>query len=114
MRFALCWGFAWRWQPAVPAPGASTDAAGGGEKEAAAAAPENGAVPGGAQESGILAAQLPQDGRKLIMNAELAVEALDFDKTLAALRVAAGCGGRVSLIYLSGGRGGQRRTLCAL
>ncbi|PWL89489.1 MAG: hypothetical protein DBY17_01160 [Oscillospiraceae bacterium] len=94
--------------------GASTDAAGGGEKEAAAAAPENGAVPGGAQESGILAAQLPQDGRKLIMNAELAVEALDFDKTLAALRVAAdAAGGYLSSTYLEGGAdSGARYAHC--
>ena len=71
-------------------------------------------MPGGAQESGILAAQLPQDGRKLIMNAELAVEALDFDKTLAALRVAAdAAGGYLSSTYLEGGAdSGARYAHC--
>ena len=75
-------------------PATTADEAGEEASGMTAAAQESGAVPGGIQEGGTLAAQLPQDGRRLIMNAELTVEALDFD--------------------LSGGQSGQRRTLCAL
>ena len=84
-------------------PATAADEAGEEASGMTAAAQESGAVPGGIQEGGTLAAQLPQDGRRLIMNAELTVEALDFDQTLAALRAAADeAGGYLSSTYLEG------------
>lgn len=68
-----------------------------------AAAQEDSAQASTLEAGGTTALQLPQDGRKLIMNAELTVEALDFDATLTALREAAEqAGGYVSSTYLEG------------
>ena len=84
-------------------PATTADEAGEEASGMTAAAQESGAVPGGIQEGGTLAAPLPLDGRRLIMNAELTVEALDFDQTLAALRAAADeAGGYLSSTYLEG------------
>ena len=95
-------------------PATAADEAGEEASGMTAAAHESGAVPGGAQEGSALTAQLPQDGRRLIMNAELTVEALDFDQTLAALRAAADeAGGYLSSTYLEGGAdSGARYAHC--
>ena len=87
-------GFAWRWRPASQSTAAGTGTA-RRRKTAHRQAP--------LEAGGTTALQLPQDGRKLIMNAELTVEALDFDATLTALREAAEqAGGYVSSTYLEG------------
>lgn len=57
------------------------------------------------------ALELPQDGRKRIMNAQLSMEALDFDATLDALcQAAEQAGGYVSSTYVEGRaeEGGRR------
>lgn len=85
---------------ALAACGASQSTAAG---TGTAAAQEDSAQASTLEAGGTTALQLPQDGRKLIMNAELTVEALDFDATLTALREAAEqAGGYVSSTYLEG------------
>ena len=85
---------------ALAACGASQSTAAG---TGTAAAQEDSAQASTLEAGGTTALQLPQDGRKLIMNAELTVEALDFDATLTALREAAEqADGYVSSTYLEG------------